>query len=139
MNCRYRLIRQRCGWHAAEWQNRFSLLLSGILYKVMDRAYDRESEKWFRVDDALRAKQGHTHTHTHTENSRFGIFLAYSVLFYAPIFYPLKNLYYNHNNINNNNPTFGCGSELRIAEEKLYFALKCSCGSGSGRPDHRVS
>ena len=48
-----------CGWRAAQWQNKFSYLLSGILPKILDVAPHRNTHDIIYIDDALKANKGH--------------------------------------------------------------------------------
>jgi len=58
MECRRRRILDECGFRAAEWQFKFSFLLSGVLPKVLDVAHDPNTKDFLYVDDAQTAKPG---------------------------------------------------------------------------------
>jgi len=51
-------VAYECGWDAAEWQFKFSNLLSGTIAKVMGVAHHRDKEKVLYVHDAQKARLG---------------------------------------------------------------------------------
>ena len=59
LECRRRMMLIECGWRAAQWQNKFSYLLSGILPKILDVAPHRNTHDIIYIDDALKANKGH--------------------------------------------------------------------------------
>jgi len=50
--CRHRRVAQQCGWEAAEWQHKFSSLLSQVIPKVMDVAQHPHWQHVLHVFDA---------------------------------------------------------------------------------------
>ena len=54
--CRYRRVQQQCGWRAADWQFKFSFLLSQVMPKVFDVAHHPTTQQTFYVHDAEQEK-----------------------------------------------------------------------------------
>ena len=59
--CRYRRVHQACGWRAAEWQFKFSYLLSQVMPRVFDVASHPSTQDVVYVHEAEEAKRGTTH------------------------------------------------------------------------------
>ena len=50
--CRYRRVHEECGWSAAEWQFKFSFLLSQVMPKIFDVAYHPTTQELIYVHEA---------------------------------------------------------------------------------------
>ena len=68
--CRYRRVQQQCGWRAADWQFKFSFLLSQVMPKVFDVAHHPTTQQTLYVHDAETEKLSQSLIHT------FGFALA---------------------------------------------------------------
>jgi len=55
--CRYRRVHSECGWLAAEWQFKFSYLLSQVMPQVFDAAYHPSTQQSVDMNDAEMARQ----------------------------------------------------------------------------------
>jgi len=56
--CRRRMILRECGWAAAEWQFKFSSLLSITVPRILEVAYHRDTDAILYLDAAQKARLG---------------------------------------------------------------------------------